>query len=90
MNVVTAQTDVAAPGQIATNPADGLPFTVAHVNSNDLVGPFNGTVEDPYRLLSSGLASGADIVFVHAGSTYTSHRRTLLISPQADSCLAKV
>ncbi|MBL8815471.1 MAG: right-handed parallel beta-helix repeat-containing protein [Planctomyces sp.] len=70
MNVVTAETDVVTPGQIATNPLNGLAFTVAHVNSNDGIGPFNGTVEDPYQSLSTGLASGSDIVFVHAGSTF--------------------
>ena len=70
LNVVTAQTGVAAPGQIATNPLNGLPFEVAHVNSNDLGGPFLGTVEDPFNSLFTGLGSGADVVFVHAGSQF--------------------
>lgn len=70
MNIVATTSDVAAPGQIATNPNNGLPFTVAHVNSNDNVGPFLGTVEDPYDSLSVGLGSGSDIVFVHGGSQF--------------------
>ncbi|MEZ6041870.1 MAG: right-handed parallel beta-helix repeat-containing protein [Planctomycetaceae bacterium] len=70
MNVVTAETGVALPGQVATNPLTNLPFTVAHVNSNDLIGPFTGTVTDPFNSLTTGLGSGADVVFVHAGSQF--------------------
>lgn len=70
MNIVTSATDVAAPGQIATNPNTNNPFTVAHVNSNNNVGPFLGTVDNPYRSLSVGLNSGTDIVFTHAGSSF--------------------
>lgn len=72
MNVVTASTSVAAPGQIATNPTTNNPFVVAHVNSNNTTGPFLGTVDDPFRSLSVGLGSSADIVFVHAGSQFNS------------------
>lgn len=71
MNIVTLQSDVSAPGQVAINPDTNLPFTVAHVNSNDLVGPFNGTVIEPYQSLQTGLGAGTDIVFVHAGSQFT-------------------
>ncbi|MCA9083872.1 MAG: right-handed parallel beta-helix repeat-containing protein [Planctomycetaceae bacterium] len=70
INIATSQSDVAAPGQVATR-ADGTPFTVIHVNSNDTTGPFIGTVNDPLQSLSQGLAvPNADIVFVHAGSTF--------------------
>jgi hypothetical protein len=72
MNIVATTSDVAAPGQIATNPLDNTPFTVAHVNSNDTTGPFNGTLENPFSSLSQGLGSGSDIVFVHAGSQFNS------------------
>ncbi len=70
MNIAATTTGIDNPGQVATNPANGLPFTVAHVNSNDGVGPFAGTVEDPFQLLTSGLGAGTDIVFVHAGSVF--------------------
>ncbi len=70
MHVVATTADVAVGGQLAINPDTGLPFTVAHVNSNDAIGPFSGTVEDPFQLLTAGLAAGKDIVFVHAGSTF--------------------
>jgi hypothetical protein len=70
MNIVATTTGVDNPGQIATNPDNGLPFTVAHVNSNDVIGPFNGTVENPFNTLTQGLGAGTDIVFVHAGSQF--------------------
>ena len=70
MNVVASTSDTLAPGQIAINPDDNQPFTVAHVNSNDLIGPFNGTVENPFASLSQGLQANTDIVFVHAGSQF--------------------
>jgi hypothetical protein len=70
MNVVASTSDTNAPGQIAIDPDDNLPFTVAHVNSNDLIGPFNGTVENPFSSLTQGLGAGTDIVFVHAGSQF--------------------
>ncbi len=70
LNIAAAISDVTFPGQIA-NGVDGTPLTVVHVNSNDVVGPFVGTVEDPLQSLSAGLGvPGADIVFVHAGSTF--------------------
>jgi hypothetical protein len=71
MNVVASTSDTLAPGQIAIDPDDNLPFTVAHVNSNDLIGPFNGTVENPFANLTQGLGANTDIVFVHAGSQFT-------------------
>ena len=67
MNVVALTSSVQAPGQIAQQ--GGAPLTIAHVNSNG-VGPGSGTVEDPFLLMTQGLAAGADIVFVHAGSTF--------------------
>ncbi len=70
MNIAVSTSGIDNPGQIATNPANGLPFTVAHVNSNDVIGPFSGTVEDPFQALTSGLGAGTDIVFVHAGSQF--------------------
>ena len=70
MNVVASTSDTSAPGQLAIDPVDNLPFTVAHVNSNDLIGPFSGTVENPFASLTQGLGAGTDIVFVHAGSQF--------------------
>ena len=70
MNVVALQTNLDVPGQIAVNPTTGLPLTIAHVNSNDVAGPFLGTVNDPYQSLQAGLGAGTDLVFTHAGSVF--------------------
>lgn len=70
MNIVAADTDIRVGGQIATDPGTNNPFVVAHVNSNDAVGPFTGTAENPFNSLTTGLGSGADIVLVHAGSQF--------------------
>jgi hypothetical protein len=70
MNVVALQTSLNAPGQVAVNPSNGLPLTIAHVNSNDAAGPFLGTVDDPFRSLQAGLGAGTDLVFTHAGSVF--------------------
>ena len=71
LNVVTVRTDDDVPGQLAINPTNGLPFSIAHVNSNYNIGPFLGTVDAPYQSLQQGLASGSDIVFTHAGSSFS-------------------
>ena len=68
MNVLASRTDIAAPGQLATT--GGVPLTIAHVNSNATGPVFNGTVNNPYDLLTQGLGAGTDIVFVHAGSQF--------------------
>ena len=69
MNVVASTTGVNVGGQIA-NKSDGTPFTVAHVNSNASGPLFNGSIDDPFQLLTQGLSAGKDITFVHAGSTF--------------------
>jgi hypothetical protein len=79
MNIAAINTDIFVGGQVATNPDDGLPFTVAHVNSNDLLGPFVGTVENPFQSLTQGLASPADIVFVHAGSQFNAPPQNIVV-----------
>ena len=71
LNVVTLVTSQDAPGQLALDPTTGLPLSIAHVNSNDVGGPFLGTVNDPYRLLQQGLGAGTDLVYVHAGSSFS-------------------
>ena len=79
LNIAAAISDVVVAGQVA-NALDGTPLTVVHVNSNDTVGPFVGTVEDPLQSLSAGLGvPGADIVFAHAGSTFGSVPDNLVV-----------
>lgn len=53
----------------AINPADGLPYFVAHINPNVTTATAgNGTVENPFRsvdeYINSGLASNFDIILV--------------------------
>lgn len=72
LNVVSVASNTSNPGQLALNPDNGLPFSVAHVNSNYITGPFLGTVDAPFQSMQQGLASGSDIVFTHAGSSFTS------------------
>ena len=79
LNIAATVSDVTVPGQIA-NGIDGTPLTFIHVNSNDAVGPFLGTVEDPLQSLSAGLGvPGADIVFAHAGSTFGAPPDNLIV-----------
>jgi len=71
VSVPTVQGNVVVPGVEAINPVDGLPYQVVHVDANDTVGPFIGTVEAPLMSLTTGLGvPDADIVFVHAGGVY--------------------
>jgi len=69
MNIMASRSDVTTAGQLATG-AGGVPLTVAHVNSNTTGPLFNGSVNDPFAQLTQGLGSGADVVFVHAGSQF--------------------
>lgn len=71
VSVPTVQGNVVVPGIEAINPVDGLPYQVVHVDENDTIGPFTGTVEAPLMSITSGLAvPDTDIVFVHAGGVY--------------------
>jgi hypothetical protein len=72
VSVPTVQGNVVVGGIAAINPVDGLPYQVVHVDENDTVGPFTGTVEAPLMSLTTGLAvPDTDIVFVHAGGVYS-------------------
>lgn len=71
ITVSSLRTNVVVPGQVAIDPTDGLPLQVVHVDSDDNVGPFLGTVENPLMSLNTALGvPGADVVFVHAGGLY--------------------
>ena len=68
INVLAALTDTANAGQVATTA--GHVLTIAHVNSNAAGPLFNGSVNDPFSLMTQGLGAATDIVFVHAGSNF--------------------
>ncbi len=69
LNIAATTSDIVTGGQIA-NAADGTPLIVAHVNSAAGAGG-TGAVDDPFNQLTSGLTfPDADVVFVHAGSSF--------------------
>ena len=65
-------------GQLAINPATGLPYYIEHVDTNYTPDAFggDGTFENPYPTLTEAqtMAPGVgpnNIIFVHAGSQFT-------------------
>ncbi|MEO2034237.1 MAG: inverse autotransporter beta domain-containing protein [Planctomycetaceae bacterium] len=71
LTVPSLRTTVVVPGVVAINPSDGMAWIVRHVDENDAVGPFVGTVEDPLQSISTALGlAGTDIAFTHAGGVY--------------------
>lgn len=56
-------------GLVAVNPLTGNPYTVQHVDSA-VVGPQNGTVDDPFQSILQAQVPFSDIIFVHAGSVF--------------------
>lgn len=73
LNIAAVATDIVTPGQIA-QAQDGTNLTIIHVNSNAAPGG-TGTVDNPFDMLSTGLAFNhpevSDVVFVHAGSQFS-------------------
>ncbi|MCX7388367.1 MAG: inverse autotransporter beta domain-containing protein [Planctomycetales bacterium] len=70
LNILASISDVTASGQVALNPGGLTPVTVAHVNSNATGPVFNGSVTNPYELLTQGLGAGTDLVYVWADSVF--------------------
>jgi hypothetical protein len=69
LSIATGNIDVTEAGVPVLN-ADGTNLSIAHVSSlvGTAAGP--GTAELPWNTIQQGQSAGADIVFVHAGSTY--------------------
>ncbi|HEY2253983.1 MAG TPA: inverse autotransporter beta domain-containing protein, partial [Planctomycetaceae bacterium] len=66
----------------AINPATGQPYTFAHVaNDPPPVGPL-GSVGNPFTTIAAGQATGADIVYVHAGSVFNNGPTIALLPNQ--------
>ncbi|MCR9201562.1 MAG: inverse autotransporter beta domain-containing protein [Planctomycetaceae bacterium] len=68
LNIASNISDISGTPQNALT-TGGVPIVVAHVDSNAAPGG-TGDVLSPFNQLQLGLGSGADIVFVHAGSTF--------------------
>ena len=65
--LATSHSDVVDP--IAINPNTHQPYVIAHVDSNAAPGG-DGSVNAPYQTIAAAQASGAAVVFVHAGSVF--------------------
>jgi len=77
---VVAQGHNAVENVTAINPATGRPYTFAHVAADPPpTGPL-GSPGNPYTTLGAATASGADIVYVHAGSIFN-NQATVTLAP---------
>jgi hypothetical protein len=65
--LATSHSDIVDP--IAINPTTHTPYVIAHVDSNAAPGG-DGSVNAPYQTIAAAQASGAAVVFVHAGSVF--------------------
>lgn len=54
---------------VAFNPSTHQPYVIAHVDSNAAPGG-NGSVNSPFQTIAAAQASGAAVIFVHAGSVF--------------------
>ncbi|HEV8070095.1 MAG TPA: hypothetical protein VGP76_20295 [Planctomycetaceae bacterium] len=54
---------------IAFNPSTHQPYVIAHVDSSAAPGG-NGSVNSPFQTIAAAQASGATVIFVHAGSVF--------------------
>ena len=75
-NIVVNDQDVIDSGLLAINPRTGSPYRVLHVASYATGATPTGAVDNPFVDLSDAQVerqlNGADILFVHANSTYDS------------------
>jgi hypothetical protein len=66
----------------AIDPATGKPYTFAHVASDPVPSGPLGSAGNPYTTIAAGQASGANIVFVHAGSVFNNGSSVVLLPNQ--------
>jgi hypothetical protein len=64
---------------IAMNPNTHTPYIIAHVDSNAAPGG-DGSVNSPYQTLAAAEASGATVIFVHAGSVFNGTGATVTLN----------
>jgi hypothetical protein len=67
-NVIVSRTTTVEEGVPAINPLTGNPLNVQHVSEG---GQSDGTVGNPWQSIADAQAAGADLIFVHGGSTLT-------------------
>ncbi|HWL09647.1 MAG TPA: inverse autotransporter beta domain-containing protein [Planctomicrobium sp.] len=66
-NVIVSTKSVAESDVVAVNKATGNEYVVQHVGT--ATGAESGTYDQPYESISDAQAAGADIIFVHSGTT---------------------
>jgi hypothetical protein len=76
---VVAQGHNAVDNITAVDPATGRPYTFAHVASAAAPGG-TGTNANPFQTIKAAQATGANIVFVHAGSVFN-NGPSIVLSP---------
>lgn len=69
-NVIVTRRNVTTSGIAAVNAATGTAFAVQHVSGSGTAGAA-GTPSDPFSTVAEAQSAGADILFVHAGSSLT-------------------
>jgi hypothetical protein len=77
---VLAITESQLDDPIAMNPNTHQPYVIAHVDSSAAPGG-DGSVNSPYQTIAAAQASGAAVVFVHAGSVFNSNAATVVMNP---------
>ncbi|HXY37200.1 MAG TPA: hypothetical protein VEI07_23425 [Planctomycetaceae bacterium] len=65
---------------LAINPNTRQPYVIAHVDSNAAPGG-DGSVNAPFQTLAAAQASGAAVIFVHAGSVFNGTGATIVMNP---------
>jgi hypothetical protein len=75
--LATSESQVTDP--IAFNPNTHQPYVIAHVASNAAPGG-DGSVNNPFQTLAAAEASGAAVVFVHAGSVFNGNAATVAMN----------
>jgi len=75
--LATSQSQLDDP--IAMNPSTHQPYVIAHVDSGAAPGG-NGSVNSPFQTIAAAQASGAAVVFVHAGSLFHGSDATIVMN----------
>jgi Right handed beta helix region len=80
-NVLAVPENQVASGLFAVDPATGSPYVIAHVDSSAAPGG-NGGVNSPFQTIAAAETAGvgANVIFVHAGSTLSGSASTAVLS----------
>jgi hypothetical protein len=76
--LVTEQSQVDA-GVLAVDPDTGTPYVIAQVNSAAATSG-DGSIQHPFQTIAAAQATGADIVFVEAGSVFHGANATVVMN----------